>query len=178
MFIDYNNNFQYDIPEERVWTGYTSSTDWYITTSLTIPHTVIGGVPTGMRLIINNNTSPNVPSDSACGVYTSGETQDYVVQFDYVWPVGVGSISGLQNLDMYPNPTNGKFTVSFTADRTVKQLQVNVTNMTGQVVMQRTYENASGKFSTELDMTSEPRGLYFVEFVADGERMIRKLVIN
>jgi len=178
MFIDYNNNLRYDIPQERVWTGYTTATDWFITTLLTIPSTVIGGVPTGMRLIINNNVAPNVPSDSACGVYISGETQDYVVQFDNVWPTSVGTISGLENLEMYPNPTIGKFNVNFTANKTINKLQINVSNMTGQQVIQRSYTNTSGQFNAELDMTDQPRGIYFVEFVADGERMIRKLVVR
>jgi hypothetical protein len=178
LFLDYNNNFRYDIPEERVWTAYTSSTDWFLTTSISIPHSVIGGVPTGMRLIINNNTAPNVPSDSACGVYTSGETMDFVVRFDNIWPANIGTISSIENLDMYPNPTTGKFNIKFNATKTIGKLQVNISNMTGQQVLHREFTNTSGQFNTELDMTNQPRGLYFVEFIGDGERIIRKLVIE
>lgn len=178
MFIDYNNNFQYDVPEERVWTAYTTATDWYITNSITIPNSVITDVPTGMRVIINNNTAPNIPSDEACGAYTSGETMDFVVRFNRLWPAGVGTITGMEDLMMYPNPTSGKFTVQFNADKVVKDLNITVTDMTGRQVLQRSYQNTSGQFHTELDMSGEPRGMYFVTFMADGERMIRKLVLK
>ncbi|MBA3828730.1 MAG: T9SS type A sorting domain-containing protein [Taibaiella sp.] len=178
MFIDYNNDFSYNVPEERVWTAYTSATSWFITTTLTIPNSVVSDVKTGMRLIINNNVAANVPSDNACGGYTSGETQDYVVRFNRKWATGVGSINNLQNLAMYPNPTTGKFSVKFSASQIVKDLQINVTNMTGQQVLHNSYQNANGQFSADLDLTAQPRGLYFVEFMADGERMIRKLVVK
>src|SRR6185312_6059185 len=52
LFMDFNNNLSYDIPDERVWTGYTTASDWYITTNVTIPDAVITEVPTGMRLIL------------------------------------------------------------------------------------------------------------------------------
>ena len=179
LFIDYNNNHQYDYNYgERVWTAYTTSSDWYLTTKIRIPDSVIVNQPTGMRLIINNNVGPNVPSDQACGGYTSGETMDFVVRFSRLWPAGVGTINGIENMALYPNPTSGKFTIRFNATNTVKQLDIKVMNMTGQQVLENGYDNTNGQFSTELDMTGQPRGIYFVEFVADGQKMIRKLVVN
>jgi len=179
LFIDYNNNNQYDYNSgERVWTAYTTSSDWYLTTNIRIPlDSVITDVPTGMRLILNNNVGPNVPSDQACGAYTSGETMDFVVRFKRIW-TSVGSINGIENMALYPNPTTGKFTIRFNATSTVKQLDIKVMNMTGQQVLESGYDNTNGQFSTELDMTGQPRGIYFVEFVADGQKMIRKLVVN
>ncbi|MGN6566348.1 MAG: GEVED domain-containing protein, partial [Flavipsychrobacter sp.] len=115
LFIDYNNNHSYDVPNERVWTAYSTSASWYLTSSVTIPDVVISDVPTGMRLILNNDVGPNAASDDACGAYTSGETWDFVVRFNRAWTTGVGNISNLENLVMYPNPTDGKFKVSFNA---------------------------------------------------------------
>ncbi|HXS36631.1 MAG TPA: T9SS type A sorting domain-containing protein [Flavipsychrobacter sp.] len=179
LFMDFNNNLVYDVPDERVWTTYTTASDWYLTTSLTIPDAVITEVPTGMRLILNNNTAPNSPSDDGCGAYASGETEDFVVKF-HKGPIAtsVGSINNIEHLSMYPNPTSGKFTVEFTANNVVKDLQISISNVTGQQVMQRSYTNTSGQFSTQLDMSNQPRGIYVVELIADGQRMLQKLIIR
>ena len=177
--MDFNNNFAYDIPDERVWTAFTSASDWYINSSITIPHDVITEVPTGMRLILNDNTAPNIPSDDACGGYTSGETNDFTVKFHYgPVPAEVGNIGNVQNLTVYPNPTTGKFTVEFIANNIVKDLKITVSNITGQQVLQRSYNNTNGQFSTQLDMSDQPRGVYFIEFAADGEKMIQKLIVK
>jgi len=178
LFIDYNNNLSYDIPQERVWTTTTSSTDWYKTTSLLIPDSVITDVPTGMRLILNDNTAPNIPSDDACGPYTSGETQDFAVKFHRLWPAGVGQLSYMEHLSVYPNPTTGKFTVEFTSNRVIKDFKISVSNVTGQEVLRKEYSNTSGQFSTDFDMSDAPRGVYFLELMADGERRIQKLIVR
>ncbi len=186
LFMDFNNNLQYEAapgngyPAERVWSTATAPTDWYKTTQITIPsQQIITDVPTGMRLILNENTAANIPSDEACGVYNAGETEDYVVVFRKVGGVqGVGSIASLKSLGLYPNPTNGKTTLMFTADRAIKELDVTVTNMTGQVMLQQSYTAPGKQFSTELDLTDRPRGVYFIELRADGEKAVRKLVVR
>jgi hypothetical protein len=178
LFMDYNNSHSYDVPNERVWTAYTSASDWYITTAITIPDVVVTDVPTGMRLILNNNTAANAPSDDACGAYTSGETMDFVVRFNRAWRTGVGDINNLQNLVMYPNPSDGKFKISFTSQNAIKDLGIRISNMTGQEVYSRDYHNTSGEFSTEINLGNVARGVYFVTFIADGERMIRKMVLK
>jgi len=38
--------------------------------------------------------------------------------------------------------------------------------------------NTNGQFNTEIDLSGTARGVYFVEFMADGERMIRKMVLK
>ena len=178
LFMDYNNNHNYDAPNERVWTAYTSSSDWYITSSVKIPDVVISDVPTGMRLILNNNVSANTASDEGCGAYTSGETMDFVVRFNRAWTSGVGSISNIENLMMYPNPSDGKFKVSFSSQHMIKNLEISVTNMTGQEVFTKSYTNSNGEFNTEIDLSGAARGVYFVTFIADGERMIRKMILK
>lgn len=178
MFIDYNNNYKYDIPEERIWGVIATAGTWYLTTSIKIPDTVVANVITGMRVILNDNTAPNVPSDDACGEYTSGETMDFAVRFHRLWTTGVGGIDNLQNLAIYPNPADGKFNISFYSKSAIKDLQINVSNMTGQQVYSHSYTNLNGQFNTGIDLGGIARGVYFVTFMADGERMIRKMVIK
>ncbi len=185
LFMDFNNNLQYDIPQERVDIMPTSTTnwmstvnDWYLVNHITIPTAVIPDVPTGMRVIINNNVGPNTQSDDACGAYTSGETEDYVVVFRKGWKTSVGEIANLKDLALFPNPTSGRFSISFNATTTVNNLQISITNITGQQIMQQEYKNVGHSFVKELDLSTAARGVYFVEIKADGEKTIRKIVVR
>lgn len=178
LFMDFNNNLQYDIPSEHLWTAITGPQNWYLTTSVTIPQSVITDVPTGMRIILNNNTGANSPSDDACGGYVSGETEDYTVIFRSLLSTGIGGAQNLQNLMIYPNPTTGKFTVRFNASKALDDVQVQVTNITGQQIMLKEYKNVSQEFSDQIDLGDRARGIYFVEIIADGQKTINKVILR
>ncbi|MGN6568897.1 MAG: T9SS type A sorting domain-containing protein, partial [Flavipsychrobacter sp.] len=64
------------------------------------------------------------------------------------------------------------------SQQVIKNLQISVTNMTGQQVFAQSYTNTQGQFNTEIDLSAAARGVYFVTFMADGERMIRKMVLK
>lgn len=178
VFVDFNNNHKYDIPEERIYTGFTSVGNHTLIDNLNIPYTVITDVPTGMRFILNNEVGPNIPSDEACGPYTSGETEDFIVIFRRQYPASVGTVGKLDGFGVYPNPTNGKFYVQFNTPAKVDEVKVSITNVTGQQVFQQVYKHNGGNFNQALNLTNQPSGVYFVELQADGQKLLRKLVIE
>lgn len=180
MFMDFNNNLQYDIPSERITldNNITTLNNWYLTDTVAIPDAVVPDVPTGLRVILNNNVGPNVPSDEACGPYTSGETADFVVIFRRNMGTGVNNIANIRELVIYPNPTSGKFAIDITAATQLQNLQLRVTNITGQQIILRNYENPLLQLHDEMDMTGQAKGIYFVEITADGAKMIRKLIVR
>jgi hypothetical protein len=186
LFMDFDNDLKYEsapgpgLQSERVYSGYSGINSWFMTGQVTIPsQQIITNVPTGMRLIINENVGPNIPSDEACGRYISGETEDYVVTFRKVGGTqGVSGIGSLRSLSLYPNPTTGSATVAYSASKPVKELQITVTNMTGQVVLRQDFTAPGREFQTTLDLSDRPRGFYFIELRADGEKLVRKLVVQ
>ncbi|PZF70997.1 T9SS type A sorting domain-containing protein [Taibaiella soli] len=180
MFMDFNNSLAYDIPSERISliNDVTSASRWFLIDSVKIPSAVVTDVPTGMRVILNNNIAPNVPSDEACGPYTSGETEDYVVIFRRANPLSVKSNMLVRNLALYPNPTQGQFTLSFKAGQEIRDLQVAVMNMSGQQLLQQNFSNVGNNFVQTFDLSQQARGVYFVEIKADGERTVQKVVIR
>jgi hypothetical protein len=177
LFMDFNNDHAYSAAE-RIWTAYTTSSNWFLVDSITIPTNLVPELLTGMRLIINNNTGPNIPSDEACGPYTSGETEDYVVKFHKPSAVGIANGGNLEQLDLYPNPTDGRFRLTFKARKAVENVHISVTNITGQQVIDHHFSNAGRSFTQELDLTSQPRGIYLVEMIADGEKVVRKVIVK
>lgn len=178
VFVDFNNNHQYDIPDERIYTGFTSVGNHTLVDYMQIPYNVITDVPTGMRFILNNEVGPNIPSDEACGGYTSGETEDFIVVFRRRFPTTVGNVGHLDGFGVYPNPTTGKFYVQFNTPGKVNEVKISVTNVTGQKVYQQVFQHNGGNFNQQLDLANQPSGVYFVELQADGQKLIRKLVVQ
>ncbi len=175
LFMDFNNDYQYSAAE-RIYSGTTSQSNFTLTGSITIPHNAITGVKTGMRLIINNDTGPNIPSDLACGTYTSGETEDYVIML--LGPMDVPHLGNITGMSLYPNPTDGRFNIVFTSFKPVSDAVISVTSITGQKVLEEQFKNTGTEFTTQLNLTEVPRGVYFVELKADNERLVRKVVIQ
>ena len=79
---------------------------------------------------------------------------------------------------LYPNPTGGRFTVAFNASREVNHVDIQVTTITGQQVLSRSYDHAGLQFTADLDLGSQARGIYFVEIKADGDKITRKLIVQ
>jgi hypothetical protein len=182
VFIDYNNDLLYNAAatpnSERVFTGLTSAGNFYIDTVLRVPNAVIPNTLTGMRVILNSDLDPNAPANLGCGEYLSGETEDYVVKFNR-YPATIGSVGGnIQSMSLYPNPTEGRFTVSLEGVKALGTVSVHVTTITGQSVLLKSYENAGVKFTSEVDLGDRARGLYFVEVKAGEEKVTRKVMLR
>ncbi len=60
----------------------------------------------------------------------------------------------------------------------VSQLNLNVMSVTGQKVYSKTYQDVYSQFSATIDLSAMPKGLYFVETVADGEKQLSKIIIE
>lgn len=178
IFMDFDNDHEYDIPSERVYTGFTSIGLHTLIDSIQIPLTAITDVPTGMRVVLNNDVGPNAPSDEACGPYQSGETEDFMVIFRKKIPAGVNSIAKLTGFGIHPNPNSGKFNVQFSTEAMIDDLELRITNVTGQTVYQNNYKYQGGTFNKEVDLTGIASGVYIVEVQADEQRLIRRLIIR
>lgn len=177
VFIDYNHNLQYDVPEELVWTAVTTATDFYPHDSIKIPTTVIPDVETGMRVVLNNDLGINDPSDAGCEEFVSGEIEDYLVIFRKK-SNSIEAVSNRDNLQIYPNPNNGQFTVSFSISRTINEASVTVTNVTGQEVYSEHYTGISNSFTKNINLGGQPSGVYFITLTTDGQKSINKLIVR
>jgi hypothetical protein len=179
MFMDFNNNHQYDIPDERVFTGFSSGVAPYINASVHIPATAVRNQVTGMRLIVNSDVNPNVPSDEACGTYVSGETEDYTIEFKNEWELSVAGVNnGNIDLQLFPNPTNGIFTVSCSLPKPAETIELMITDVNGRVIAVYNYRQQGKAFRTELNLGDTAAGMYFVTLKAGGEKIVRKLIVH
>ncbi len=86
----------------------------------------------------------------------------------------VGSIKEekMTLMDIYPNPSTGLFTIE-NLNRTVEPTEIFVTDITGRIVYQTITSNLD---KTEIDLTDQPNGMYFVRVKA-GELVVNGKVI-
>ena len=178
VFMDFDNDRQYDLPGERVFTGFTNVGLHTIIKNIIIPDSVVVDVPTGMRIIVNNNVAPNAPSDEGCGTYTSGETEDYMMIFRRAFPVGVQEVKGIEDIQLFPNPTSGKFTIHFRSGSAVKEVKIKVLNMTGQLVKEEITSHSGGRFLKEMDLGGYAKTVYMVELDADGVKSTHRVIVR
>ena len=77
------------------------------------------------------------------------------------------------NFNLYPNPTNGNFTLVQKGDKTYGTVKVTVYNMSGMNLMT---EQMVGEKKHEFRFSDIPAGIYFVKVVADNYVETIKLV--
>lgn len=77
----------------------------------------------------------------------------------------------LNRLSVTPNPSNGKFNVSFAQ---AKNTELSVTDLNGRLLFNEEYFNVS---ETELDL-SLPTGVYLLTVLRDGHKATQRLVIE
>jgi hypothetical protein len=78
VYIDYDQDGEFDLIDEIVFRGNSTSIENIISGSFVIPVTAKIGI-TGMRIILEDGAS-HVQNFLPCGTYTWGETEDYLVE--------------------------------------------------------------------------------------------------
>ncbi len=76
VWIDYNRNGIFENPGEMVMNATTGFANYFVTTNVTVPSTVVPGL-TRMRVVMTETT--NASTVTPCNPYAQGETEDYHV---------------------------------------------------------------------------------------------------
>ncbi|MFN0275642.1 MAG: T9SS type A sorting domain-containing protein [Chitinophagales bacterium] len=88
---------------------------------------------------------------------------------------GISEVNNIKDLNIYPNPSNGTFTVSYTADDN-ESSTINVLNTLGEVVAT---QNAGGINATAtFNINAVAAGTYTVEIVSENKAVHRQIVIE
>ncbi len=89
----------------------------------------------------------------------------------------IGDISTLNSLDIYPNPTNGQFTVNLNT-LPVSEMQITVCNVTGAQVYSTILQNPNGSVQLPVDISGVASGVYQVKLTANGKAISRSIVVE
>jgi len=84
------------------------------------------------------------------------------------------SMDQQQYFEVYPNPSSGLFSLTFSD--VDSDIQIKIYNSLGKLILLRNYDHDAS--AQVLNLSSQPKGLYFVHFLADEIQEVRKLVID
>jgi len=102
------------------------------------------------------------------------DSADYTITVDEC--VGIGEKEAF-GLEMYPNPTNGILNINISAEK-FTNADLKVLNVLGKEVYSQKNLNINGRFSTRIDLSSQPGGVYFVMISGDNQKVVRKVFLN
>ena len=92
-----------------------------------------------------------------------------VVAFD---PTGISDNVLQSTINVYPNPSNGVFSVNVP---TAKAYTLEVTDLTGRVIRK---ESIKGSNLAQLDLSGNAKGVYMLKITSEGAAAIQKLIIE
>ena len=88
----------------------------------------------------------------------------------------VGIDKGLARfIRIYPNPSNGAFTVSF-SEMNAQTVAVSVYTIHGQEVVREVSDKTVGNFNTQMDISNQPDGTYLLKIEVDGALYMKQIL--
>ena len=84
-----------------------------------------------------------------------------------------------QDITIYPNPSNGVFTVSL-ASLNAKKAELRIMNVIGNEIHHETLTRDNALFSTTIDLSrySKAKGLYYVKLETDNYSVVRRVIVK
>ncbi len=76
-------------------------------------------------------------------------------------------------INIYPNPTDGKFYVEFNSH--INTVPVSVTDLTGKVLINGVFKSSEKNM---IDLTSFGKGVYFIKMTVKDKTVVSKLILN
>ncbi len=89
-------------------------------------------------------------------------------------PVGIYDNTAL-DIIIYPNPSDGRFYVSFGSY--TEEIELTVLNSSGKIVLKKKLQN-NLRNTHHLDLFTIPEGIYYLKFVFNNRIEYRKVVLN
>ncbi len=83
----------------------------------------------------------------------------------------------LTKLDFYPNPSNGKFNLSFNL-KEKGNTDITILNTEGKKIYSENLNDFTGAYNKEIDISKNPKGVYFVRVEQGPHSQLKKIVLE
>jgi len=82
----------------------------------------------------------------------------------------------LNDLNYYPNPNNGRFTLAFQADN--KPTEIRITGIDGKAIYSEKLQSFEGSYQKEIDLSGQKQGVYLLQILQGRKAINKKIVIE
>ncbi len=101
----------------------------------------------------------------------------------YLDNININSVTGIANqsqepllVNIYPNPNNGSFTLSFKA-RNEDNCAIEIRNVLGQVIYTEKLNGFSGDYTRQFDVKAFDSAMYFVSLRTQNNEVTKKVIV-
>ena len=98
---------------------------------------------------------------------------------DIITVIITGTIENLalQEVEIYPNPNHGEFTLSVSSEK-LKNMDLQILTSLGVVIYEKADLNVQGKLIEKIKLSGIAPGIYFVKLSTSDQQLIRKVIIH
>lgn len=87
-------------------------------------------------------------------------------------PLAVSNSANTTSISVFPNPTAG--IISISSNSNVNDFEIKVVNVLGEEI----YKTKMLSNTTELDLSKQPNGVYFVQIISKENSITKRIIIN
>ncbi len=89
---------------------------------------------------------------------------------------GIEKLTLNNSFSIYPNPASGTFILNATSD--ISDCTLCIKNTLGQTVYTTSLKDINSNFTKEIDISSQAKGIYFVELRSGDDKKVEKIVFQ
>jgi hypothetical protein len=112
----------------------------------------------------------------------SGEFKRNYLSFvsDSVVTTGINEMAGNNNqaVTIFPNPSNGIYALNISGNSLNTENFYTIYNILGNSIFKKKINMFSNAYQDKIDLTSYPKGIYFIELSINGSKTTHKLIKN
>lgn len=113
----------------------------------------------GGEIVVAGNHFNGSSNDFALARYTSGTT-------------GIETVGVATNVNIYPNPGSGIFTLDL---ENYFDARVSIYDLLGSCVFKQNYGD---DLQARIDLSIQPKGIYYIEIISEDDRSVKKIVLQ
>jgi hypothetical protein len=121
----------------------------------------------------NGTVSISVKSINTCGESENSQVVTVLLSST----LGIGNNSENIGIALYPNPNNGKFTLTLDANAN-HDVNIIIYNSLGVEVYSENGVKLSGKITKNIDLSSLSKGIYNLKVAGENGSVVKKFVIQ
>ncbi len=141
--------------------------------------------PLGSGIFLYNVSSPRILRGLMPNTFYDVYVQDSCNVgnvSNWVGPLSVKTIIGIDELlersfRIYPNPSEGAFKLEFSSSLG-EDMEVRITNMMGQIVLEDEIESFSGSYRKRLEMGAYRSGVYLLQLITEKATVNRRIILQ